>query len=108
ATLARRFATEADPLGASLARWKDRLAYVKAEGTSPVLHREIAWRSHTLLAHTVRNDYYGEKYTAQGSAYLYLHGADGVPRDQALFALATTYLDPSIAKGNLRMVMAVT
>ncbi len=24
----------------------------------------------------------------QGSAYLYLHGADGVPRDQALFILS--------------------
>lgn len=97
-----------DPLGASLARWKERLAYVDIPGSNALMHRELAWRSHTLLGHTVKNDYYGERYTAQGSAYLYLHGADGVPRDQALFALATTYFDEAIAKGNLRMIMGVT
>jgi Glycosyl hydrolase 36 superfamily, catalytic domain len=105
---ARAYAAPADPLADSLAAWKKRLAYVKVPGASSEMHRELAWRSHVLLGHTVQNDYYGEKYTAQGSAYLYLHGADGVPRDQALYAVATSYLDPSVAKGNLRMVMAVT
>ena len=96
-----------DPLADSLGRWKKRLAYVHVPGAK-YLHRETAWRTQALLAATVHNDYYGTKYTSQGSAYLYVHGADGVPRDQSLFAIATTYLDPSIAKGTLRQVMGVT
>lgn len=104
---ARAFAAAKDPLGDSLARWKERLAYVHVPGAK-YLHRETAWRTQALLAATVKNDYYGTSYTAQGSAYLYVHGADGVPRDQSLFAMATTYLDPSVAKGTLRQVMSVT
>lgn len=96
-----------DPLADSLAKWKERLAYVHVPDAK-YLHRETAWRTQSLLAATVRNDYFGTKYTAQGSAYLYTHGADGVPRDQALFAMATSYLDPSIAKGTLQQVMGVT
>ena len=97
----------ADPLADSLTRWKERLGYVHVPGAK-YLHRETAWRTQALLAATVKNDYYGTKYTAQGSAYLYLHGADGVPRDQSLYAMATSYLDPSIAKGTLKQVMSVT
>ncbi len=96
-----------DALAPSLARWKKRLVYADIPGR-PLFHREAAWRSHLLLSHTVVNDYYRERYTAQGSAYLYLHGADGVPRDQALFAAGLNLVDPLLAKGNLRMAMAVT
>ena len=33
-----------------------------------------------------------------GSAYLFLHGLDGVPRDQSLITLSLTYLRPDIAR----------
>ncbi len=38
------------------------------------------------------HDYYSARVISQGSAYLYLHGVDGVPRDQVLFAIAAVYL----------------
>jgi hypothetical protein len=104
---ASAYAAAKDPLADSLAQWKDRIGYVHVPDAK-YLHRETAWRTQALLAATVKNDYYGTQYTAQGSAYLYVHGADGVPRDQSLFAMATTYLDPQIAKGTLRQVMSVT
>ena len=44
----------------------------------------------------------------QGSAYLYLHGADGAPRDQSLFAIPLTYLRPDLARDTLRLIMRMT
>src|SRR6185295_6554527 len=44
------------------------------------------------------NDYFQSHVATQGSAYLYLHGLDGVPRDLALFSMPLTYLDPARAK----------
>lgn len=96
-----------DVLRESMTSWRNQLAYVDVPGM-PLLHRETAWRTHQLLQHTVTNQAFGTSYTAQGSAYLYLHGADGVPRDQALYAAPITFLDPQLAKGNLRQIMAVT
>ncbi len=100
------------PLGAghrladSAARWKERLVYADIPGR-PLFHREAAWRSYLLLSHSAVSDYFGTRYTAQGSAYLYLHGADGVPRDQALFSTALAYIDPALAKGNLRQILSL-
>jgi len=100
------------PLGAghrladSAARWKERLVYADVPGR-PLFHREAAWRTHLLLSHSAISEYFGTRYTAQGSAYLYLHGADGAPRDQALFAAALSYVDPALAKGNLKQVMSL-
>ncbi|MCA9637994.1 MAG: hypothetical protein KC420_18325, partial [Myxococcales bacterium] len=54
--------------------------------------------------HSAYNAYYDARYTPQGSAYLYLHGADGAPRDQALFSTALAYVDPALARGNLRLI----
>jgi len=93
-------------LAESLTRLRPQLVYAYAP-TLPLLHRETAWRSQLLLGHTVYNTYYQEHYTPQGSAYLYLHGADGVPRDQALFALSLAYVDPALAKGNLRLMLSL-
>lgn len=49
--------------------------------------RETVWRSYQLIANTVFLEYYNSHVIPQGSAYLYLHGADGAPRDQSLFVL---------------------
>lgn len=93
-------------LAESLSRLRPQLVYAY-EPTLPLLHREAAWRSQLLLGNTVYSDYYKQHYTPQGSAYLYLHGADGVPRDQALFTLPLCYVDPALAKGNLRLLLSL-
>jgi hypothetical protein len=71
---------ESDLLAAALAAWKQRLAYVSIPG-HPDLERKALWRSHQLRASSVYLEYYGRHVIPQGSTYLYLHGADGVPRD---------------------------
>lgn len=87
--------------------WKKRLAYFSI-GSDPALQREMAWHSYSLLSSTVYNEYFNVHLTPQGSAYLYLHGADGVPRDFALYAMALTYLEPALAKDLLRIIMQMT
>ncbi len=87
--------------------WQERLVYADT-GEDPVVQREMAWHSYNLQSAVTRNQYHGVHLVPQGSAYLYLHGADGAPRDQALFALPMTYLNPELAKDLLRLVMRLT
>ncbi len=87
--------------------WKMDLAYFYT-GDDPVLQREMAWHSYNLLSASVYSAYHKVHLIPQGSAYLFLHGADGAPRDQALFALALTYIQPELAKDVLRLIMHLT
>ena len=87
--------------------WRQAVTYFNT-GEDPVLTRETAWHSAYLLSATVFNAYYRTFLTPQGSAYLYLHGADGAPRDQALFAVPLTYVRPDLARGNLKLMMGLT
>jgi len=96
-----------DPLACTLDGWKDRLAYFTT-GRDPVLQREMAWHAYNLLSATVYNTYYDTHLVPQGSAYLYLHGVDGAPRDQALFTLPLVYLRPDLARDMLRLIMRLT
>ncbi len=96
-----------DPLADTLADWKKRLAYFTI-GSSPALQREMAWHSYYLLSSTVYNTYFKTHVVPQGSAYLYLHGADGAPRDQALFTVPLTYLNPTLARETLKLIMGLT
>ncbi|MBK9751250.1 MAG: hypothetical protein IPO91_31395 [Chloroflexi bacterium] len=77
-------------------------------GADAALTREMAWHSYYLTSATVYNDYYQTYLTPQGSAYLFIHGADGAPRDQALFTLPLSYIRPDLARANLRLIMALT
>ena len=97
----------ADPFADTQATWKENLAYFYT-GQDPVLHREMAWHSYNLLSSTVYSAFHNVHLVPQGSAYLYLHGADGAPRDQALFTIPMTYLNPPLAKDMLRLIMRLT
>ncbi len=92
-----------------LERWKSQLAYfTTGRPRDRFLQREMAWHAYNLLSATVQHDYYGVNFVPQGSAYLYLHGADGVPRDQGLFVIPLTYLRPQLARDTLRLIMRLT
>jgi len=95
------------PLGASLSAWQKHIVYFTT-GQDPLLQREMAWHAYNLLSATVYNAYYEAHLVPQGSAYLYLHGADGAPRDHALFALPLVYLRPKLARDMLRLIMSLT
>jgi Glycosyl hydrolase 36 superfamily, catalytic domain/Glycosyltransferase family 36 len=87
--------------------WKSQLAYFWT-GQDATLQREVAWHAYNLLSATTYSAFHDVHVVPQGSAYLFLHGADGVPRDQSLFSIPTTYLDPNLAKDMLRLIMRLT
>ncbi|HVO43058.1 MAG TPA: hypothetical protein VMT34_10560, partial [Aggregatilineales bacterium] len=94
-----------DRLQPTVEAWKKRLPYFSTGG-DPVLQRETTWHAHNLLGATLYSEHFDTHYTPQGSAYLYLHGADGVPRDQALFTLPMVYVRPDLARQTLTLLMS--
>jgi hypothetical protein len=97
----------ADVPGQTRASWQDALLYFTT-GEDPVLQREMTWHAYNLLSAVVYNAFHKTRTVPQGSAYLYLHGADGAPRDLALFTLPMVYLNPAIARDMLRLIMRLT
>ncbi len=75
---------------------------------APLLHREMAWHAYQIEASVGEREYFEGRVVPQGSAYLYLHGADGAARDLGLFALPLVYSDTELAKDELRLYMRVT
>ncbi len=73
----------------------------------PFLHRELAWHASQMEASVGYREYWGRHVVPQGSAYLYLHGADGALRDTALFALPLVYTHPALAKEQLALAMGL-
>ncbi len=71
------------------------------------LQRELAWHAWQLEASVGRREYFGQHVVPQGSAYLYLHGADGAARDLGLFTLPLVYTHPSLAREELTLYMKV-
>jgi hypothetical protein len=71
---------------------------------APWLGRELAWHASQLLGSVGYREYFGRHVVPQGSAYLYLHGVDGAPRDLALFTLPLVYLRPALAREVLELL----
>ncbi len=86
---------------------RDRLAYFVSD-REPWLQREMAWHAATLAGSVCTREYWGRRVVPQGSAYLWLHGADGAARDQALFSLPLSYIDPALAREQLLLLMQLT
>ncbi len=87
--------------------FEGKLAYFLAPD-APFLSREVPWHAYKVLSSVNTLDYFKTLVTPQGSAYLYLHGFDGAPRDHALFSMPLVYLRPELARGNLRLMMGMT
>jgi hypothetical protein len=87
--------------------WQSTVVRVSFNGAADAdVARETAWRSANALSWvTMRGDFQFRHAMTQGSAYLYLHGADGVPRDQSLFALAALFSRPDIVRSTLELLM---
>lgn len=114
-----RFAFGTTPHGAPLAlsdRWKtvspqdaqdavDPHLLRFTTPAAPHLQRELAWHAAQLEASVGRREYQGQHIVPQGSAYLYLHGADGAARDLGLFTLPLVYTHPSLAREELTFYM---
>ncbi|MBI1319238.1 MAG: hypothetical protein GC168_09875 [Candidatus Hydrogenedens sp.] len=68
------------------------------------LARELEWHAYYLQAGCLYSDYHDAHFVDQGSAYGYLQGGSGAPRDFALFILPLVYLRPALAKDMLRFL----
>lgn len=85
---------------------RERLVYFAAD-EHPALHRELAWHAYQVEASVGHREYFEGPVVPQGSAYLYLHGADGAARDLGIFAVPLTYFDPDLARAELELYMRV-
>jgi hypothetical protein len=72
---------------------------------APWLARELEWHACYLQAASVYSEYFGAHYVDQGSAYAFLQGLSGAPRDYALFVLPLVYIRPDLAKETLRFLL---
>lgn len=95
-----------DARAAQIADLSPRLLYF-ATDEHPFLHRELAWHASQMQASVGWRDYWQGPVVPQGSAYLYLHGADGAARDLGLFAVPLVYTDPELARAELRLYMGI-
>jgi len=95
-----------DPRAEARAELREHLLYFATE-RDPYLHREMAWHASQLESSVGYRDYWGHHVVPQGSAYLYLHGADGALRDTALFAMPLVYTHPALAKEQLSLAMGL-
>ena len=62
------------------------------------LDRELRWHSYYLQAGCVYSEYSNRYFVDQGSAYGFIHGASGAPRDWAFFVVPLIYLRPDLAR----------
>lgn len=69
------------------------------------LAREARWHAAYLHGAAQHDDHFGRRYIAQGSAYGFVHGLQGAPRDYALFAAPMSYLDPALAAEQLEVML---
>jgi hypothetical protein len=83
---------------------REHLMYFAAD-RDPVLHRELAWHAYQVETSVAWREYWKGRVVPQGSAYLYLHGADGAARDLGLFALPLVYTHPALAREELMLFM---
>ncbi len=69
--------------------------------SEPALERETAWHASQLRSARVHDTCFGSDFIAQGSAYGFVHGLQGAPRDYAIFMGPTCLVDPAGARSML-------
>lgn len=73
----------------------------------PQLRREARWHVHQLRALRVPDAWSGGRFVMQGSAYAFVHGLHGAPRDEAFVVAALAHLDPPTAREALIAMSAM-
>lgn len=65
------------------------------------LERETRWHAGMLRSAQMADGLFGTTYVAQGSAYGFVHGLQGAPRDYAHFLVPLCLIDPAGARSML-------
>lgn len=66
--------------------------------------RESRWHAGMLATAATRDEMLDVTYVPQGSAYSFVHGIQGAPRDYALTAVPLAFVDPATARDMLRLM----
>jgi hypothetical protein len=74
----------------------------------PPLARESLWHAAMLRGSQLRDALLDESYVTQGSAYGFIHGLQGAPRDYAISCVPLVHLHPAGAKSLLRLMLRMT
>lgn len=74
----------------------------------PALERESAWHANYLKSLQIHDAYFEVRYPSQASAYGFIHGLQGAPRDYAISSVPLTLIDPGGARDALEMMMRMT
>lgn len=93
-------------LAESEERWRRQASFKLPQ--APWLERELTWHAYYLRSAQVHDDYFETEFVPQGSAYTYVHGAQGAIRDYALTCVPLTFLHPAGARAMLRLMMRMT
>ena len=80
---------------------------IALEGLRSDAAAELPWHGAYLLGARQHDEVLGT-YVAQGSAYSFVHGLQGAPRDYAIFSVPLTLLDPDAAREQLRVILRMT
>lgn len=78
-----------------------------APGSAP-FGREARWHAAYLAGAQQPDALFGQRYVAQGSAYGFVHGLQGAPRDYAISSVPLSVIDPEGARQLLRVMLAMT
>jgi Glycosyl hydrolase 36 superfamily, catalytic domain/Glycosyltransferase family 36 len=89
-------------------RYRADFAPFIATGRNTWSTRELAWHGDSLISLVGYEESYENHATMQGSAYLFLQGAQGAPRDLALYNIPLTALRPDLAREVLHYVYRMT
>ncbi len=73
-----------------------------------VTAREARWHATYLVGCQQPDALFGHRYPAQGSAYGFIHGLQGAPRDYAISSVPLAILDPAGARHLLHVIMRMT
>lgn len=90
-------------LEATADAWRSQLRL--ALPAAPALAREMTWHAMHLRSAQVRDAVLGARYVPQGSAYSFVHGLQGAPRDYCISAVALAAFDPDGARETLRLCL---
>lgn len=95
----REFFRDGEERARALVRWEaGPELYPEEEPYREELKRELAWHSAFLQNAGGWQEYFEHYLVNQGSAYLYLHGADGAVRDFVFTLVPLIYIAPDLAR----------
>jgi Glycosyl hydrolase 36 superfamily, catalytic domain len=91
---------------ASAGGWRGQFSL--SLGSNEALEREATWSACQLRGAQVNDRHFSARYLPQGSAYGFVMGMQGAPRDYHGPSVPLTYIDPAGARDMLRLTMMMT